>query len=623
MKVPRISLLACLLLIAAGIFAAAPYRASESDAAAKTAEAARLNNIGVAYMNQQLFEKALKQFEAAVAQDPKLTIAKLNRGVALLNLQKVDEAKTILEEVTKQDPKDAHAWYNLGLLSKNTNETDTAIAAFKHVTEIDPNDADTWYFLGTAYAQAKQYPQAIDAFEHALKLNPLHASAEFGISRAYQQSGNTDTSREHLKKFQYIKDNKLGSPMSLSYGEQGQYSRAEESAGVVEKVPAEIPVKFVDVTAEAGLVTKASPRVITDKSGDLPSSLAPGACFFDYDNDGQIDVLLPDNGAHGGLALFHNRNSKFEDVTTKAGLDPVMHAYACAIGDYDNDGFPDIALTPEGHLVLMHNEKDGSFKDATTSAGLTSDGPNVGLTWIDYDHDGDLDLYVTRTSMWKTEGHPENSTMWRNNGDGTFTNVTLQIAASDRASLGAIGTDYNNDRAIDLVVVRRPLDSPVIFENPREGKFLLREMWSDKPEGAAFSGGTAVLDFNHDGWMDIAFTHMGEPGITLWRNNKAKSFDRVDLPNTNWVRAFGVAAIDYDNDGWVDLVAVGETKDGKGEVRLFRNLGPDGFKDVTADVGLDKIQLKDPRAIITGDYDNDGAVDLLITQNHGPAVLLT
>ena len=150
MKLPRIVLFACLLLLCAGIFAAAPHRASESDNAAKSAEAARRNNIGVAYMNQQLFEKALKQFEAAVEQDPKLTIAKLNRGVALLNLQKVDEAKAILEEVTKQDPKDAHAWYNLGLLSKNTNETDTAIAAFKHVTEIDPNDADTWYFLGTA-----------------------------------------------------------------------------------------------------------------------------------------------------------------------------------------------------------------------------------------------------------------------------------------------------------------------------------------------------------------------------------------------------------------------------------------------------------------------------------------
>ena len=102
----------------------------------------------------------------------------------------------------------------------------------------------------------------------------------------------------------------------------------------------------------------------------------------------------------------------------------------------------------------------------------------------------------------------------------------------------------------------------------------------------------------------------------------ARASSRSSFPRPNWIRAWGVAAFDYDNDGWIDLVAVGETADGKGEVRLFRNLGPDGFKDVTADVGLDKIQLKDPRAIITADYDGDGATDLLITQNHGPAVLL-
>ena len=150
--------------------------------------------------------------------------------------------------------------------------------------------------------------------------------------------------------------------------------------------------------------------------------------------------------------------------------------------------------------------------------------------------------------------------------------------------------------------------------------FKVQEVWPER--GPDLATGLAVLDFDHDGWMDLAFTHSGPPGITLWRNKQGKSFEQVPLPKVDWVRAYGVAAIDYDNDGWVDLVAVGETKDGKGEVRLFRNLGPDGWKDVTADVGLDKIQLKEPRAIIVGDYDNDGAADILITQNHGPAVLL-
>jgi tetratricopeptide (TPR) repeat protein len=621
MKWSRVALLAVLILLAAGFFAAVPHRAAETDAAAKVAEAARLNNIGVAYMNQQLFEKALKQFEAAAEQDPKLLIAKLNRAVALLNLQKVDEAKVILDEVTRQDPKDAHAWYNLGLLSKNTNETDAAVAAFRQVTEIDPNDADTWYFLGTAHAQAKQYPQAIDAFEHALKLNPLHASAEFGISRAYQQSGNTDNSREHLKKFQYIKDNKLGSPMSLSYGEQGQYSRAEESAGVVEKVPAQIPVKFVDVTAVAGIVYK--PRHPLAQVLDEPADqYGPGACFLDYDGDGKIDLFVPYNGPESGMVLYRNLGNKFEDVTKDAGLYPDQKAVSCTAGDYDNDGATDLAVKFEAGIALFHNENNGVFRNASNTAMLGSTLQGIGITFIDYDHDGDLDLYATFPGSGGTGGPKAGiviglNTMWRNNGNGTFTSVTNETGLADKSSFSALGTDYNNDRAVDLIISD---PGPTIFENPREGKFIERKLWSTSMPAAVL--GMAVLDFNHDGWMDIAFTHMGEPGLSLWRNNKAKSFDRVDLPATNWVRAYGVAAFDYDNDGWVDLVAVGETKDGTGEVRLFRNLGPDGFKDVTADVGLDKIQLKDPRAIITGDYDNDGAVDLLITQNHGPAVLL-
>jgi tetratricopeptide (TPR) repeat protein len=634
MRLRRIFLLASLLLLAAGIFAAAPHRAAQQNdgaagvlarpdatgpttssgqaapASPNSTAAARLNNIGVAYMNQQLFEKALKQFEAAVAQDSKMLIARLNSGIALLNLQKVDEAKAIFEDVTKQDSKDAHAWYNLGLLSKNTNETDTAIAAFKHVTEIDPNDADTWYFLGTAYAQDKQYPQAIEAFEHALKINPLHASAEFGISRAYQQSGNTDNSREHLKKFQYIKDNKLGSPMSLTYGEQGQYSRAEESPGVVEKVPEQIAVKFVDVTKEAGIVAMSEATKITPGNREVP--LGHGACFVDYDNDGRIDIFLPDGGVQGGISLYHNiGGGKFEDVTVKAGLDSKVHGYACTSGDYDNDGFADLSFTTGKGILLLHNEHNGVFKDVTKAAGLTLNGFVFGVTFLDYDHDGDLDLFVGGTTA-----------LWRNNGDSTFTSVTGDVLFSVEGAVmcsgNALGSDINNDRAVDLVTMC-PGDRPEILLNPREGKFKGLPWSSDTPK---FTQGVAALDFDHDDWIDLAVTNVVSPGVTLWRNDHGKSFAQVSLPETNWARAFGVAAFDYDNDGWVDLVAVGETKDGKGEVRLVRNLGPDGFKDVTADVGLDKIQLKDPRAIIAGDYDNDGAVDLLITQNHGPAVLV-
>ena len=581
------------------------------------AEAARLNNLGCAYMNQQLFEKGLNAFQQASKLDPKFATARLNRAVALLNLQRVDEAKTLLVEVTKSNPQNAHAWYNLGLLNKNSGEPQTAVEAFKNVTQVDSNDPDAWYMLGTVYVQMKQFPEAIDAFQHALKLNPLHASAEFGLSRAYQQSGDIEHAREHLKRFQYITHNKLGATMSLAYGEQGQYSRAEESPAAAESAPEQIAVRFVDSTQQAGLLTTAAPL-----NKHEAALLGPGACFLDYDGDGKLDILLADSGKDGGLSLYHDLgNGKFEEITRKAGLAPALHAIGCTAGDYDNDGATDLALTASGKVILLHNEKDGRFKDVTEAAGIKGE-HSLGVTFIDYDHDGDLDLYVTQFNAPGAafDAKSNGNVMWRNNGNGTFTDVTEDTGlAGTASSISAVGTDYNNDRAVDIATTTQ-MRMPTIFENPREGKFPARQPWSESM--MPLPRGIAVLDFDHDGWMDLAFTHDDPRSLSLWRNRPGKNFDPVKLPLLNWIAAWGVAAIDYDNDGWMDLAAVGQTKDGKGEVRLFRNLGPDGFKDVTADVGLDKIALKDPRALITGDYDGDGATDLLITQNHGPAVLL-
>jgi hypothetical protein len=289
-------------------------------------------------------------------------------------------------------------------------------------------------------------------------------------------------------------------------------------------------------------------------------------------------------------------------------------------------------------VLLLHNEKDGTFKNLAGDAGIivqqaarqpgvleTGSAAAVGLTFVDYDHDGDLDLYVTEILPRVNPNSGADSSsgravMWRNNGNGTFTDVTESTGlAGSEFIVAAAGTDYNNDRAVDLAVTG---EKTAIFQNPREGKFLRLS-----PIRSTATFGVAALDFNHDGWVDLAFTNIGISAVTLWRNDKGKAFEEVRVPEFKWYRAFGVVAFDYDNDGWIDLAVVGQKELLKPEgdvfeVRLFRNLGPDGWKDVTADVGLDRIQLKDPRAIITGDYDNDGAVDLLITQNHGPAVLL-
>ncbi|HEY3242458.1 MAG TPA: CRTAC1 family protein, partial [Phycisphaerae bacterium] len=316
---------------------------------------------------------------------------------------------------------------------------------------------------------------------------------------------------------------------------------------------------------------------------------------------------------------------------------------------------------------LLRNRHNGRFADVSESARLTSVPPASGLTFVDYDHDGDLDLYLTRSAAGlaefeaaKAEVADSHGTLLRNNGNGTFTDVTEETGLGSRGGVVALASDVNNDRAVDFVITGggsapagakagsaagargippagtkesaaarseaagkemqgRGSEAPQVFLNPREGKFWAAELWAAAMPAPTVAA--VALDFNKDGWMDLAFTHSGAPGVSLWRNVEGKKFERVALPELHLKRGFGVAAFDYDNDGWVDLAVAGESESGGG-VRLLRNAGPQGFKDVSAEVGLDKLKLNNPRALLAVDYDNDGASDLLITQHDGPPVLL-
>ncbi len=181
------------------------------------------------------------------------------------------------------------------------------------------------------------------------------------MSRAYQQSADLDDAREHLKKFQYITQNKIGAPMSLAYGEQGQYSRAVESPSAVLKAPAQIKVRFVDVTKEAGIVSTGQ------RHRARMACLVAGRLFLDYDNDGKLDLFLGGEAdRQAELALYHNLgNGKFRGRHAEAWLDPAIRAIGCTAGDYDNDGASDIAVSTAGGVLLLHNEKNGSFEDVT------------------------------------------------------------------------------------------------------------------------------------------------------------------------------------------------------------------------------------------------------------------
>ena len=615
LSMTRSFLLFSLLAISIASAAEAPQRSvkntaiknSPAKAPDRSAEALHANNLGTAYMNQQQFKHALELFRRAALLDPRLEAARVNQGIALLNLQQYRPALFVLERITKTAPSNARAWYNIGLIYKNQGDAQKALEAFQRVAKLEPDDPDVFYFLGVVFSQAGEQKEAITAFQHALELNQFHVSAEFGLSRAFQRTGDSEKAREHLARFQHLTQTKLGSPMSLVYGDQGRLSLAVQAGNAAAPSATPIRVRFTDATRDAGLA------FFPPATDAKPSQLGSGACLFDLDNDGRPDLFIANGGPLGGAALFHNLgNGKFEDITRKAGVDPEWHGIACAAGDYDNDGHTDLALSTPEQVLILHNEGDGTLKNVTDAVGIHMQSHPVGLTFVDYDHDGDIDLYVSSSEAGK-------SVLWRNNGNSTFTEVTAETGlAANAVSYGITPTDFNNDRAIDLVSASSP--KPELFLNPREGKWVATDLWPQTELAPVVV--VVTLDFNKDGWMDIALAHDGAPGITLWRNQNGKNVEQVKLPLPDWSRAWGIVALDYDNDGWIDLAAVGETKDGRGEIRLFRNLGPQGFKDVTTDVGLDSVKLTSPRALLTADVDGDGAADLLIIQDHAPPVLL-
>jgi tetratricopeptide (TPR) repeat protein len=579
------------------------------------AEAVRLNNRGVAQMSQQATERAAASFAEAFQKDSRLAQAAINEGIALMAQQKLDEAKKALQAALSLQPASAQAWYNLGLAEHAGNELEPALASFQQAAKIDPRDADSYYFEGVCYQELKQFDKAIDILHKALEINPLHASSEFALARALQRSGNTAEAKEHFKRFQHLTSTKIGVPIGLSYGEQGHYSTVtpveEHEAGN----KAMIPVKMV-ASPMISQVRKSGPG-----APDVKSTTTGGACMMDVTGAGRMDLVLMQSGAQAIRVLHGNAGGSYEEYdAAAAGLKASGHAVACAVGDYDGDGLNDLAVALDDAVLLFRNLGHGKFQDVTAEAGLKPMNRPTGITFVDYDHDGDLDLLLSGSEKWP-EGN--SNVLWRNNGNKTFTEWTSPTGLGEIGSTSAvILTDFNNDRAVDLVTAREGDFAPTIFVNPREGKYPRQPLYENAKLPATV--GITVLDYNKDGWMDIAITHAGAPGLTLWRNvagrdNVGRRFERVELPLKDTLRGWGLTPIDIDNDGWIDLAAIVETKAGPC-VKVFRNRGDGSFEDVSVALGLDKVKLTAPRGLIA--VDDNGAADLIVTQVNAPPVLL-
>ena len=401
----------------------------------------------------------------------------------------------------------------------------------------------------------------------------------------------------------------------------------------------------------------------------LPESMGPGVAIFDYDNDGWMDLYFTNSGpadffapAHPlRNALYHNNHDgTFTDVTEKAGVAGRDFGIGVAAGDYDGDGWTDLLVTTYGKLILYHNNHDGTFTDVVKKAGLDNPGLFTSAVWFDYDNNGTLDLYVGHFAKYNqslehdcsTNGiahycypksyDPWPSRLYRNNGDGTFTDASLASGIGKIAgkSFGVVATDINNDGWLDLFVANDSVPN-FLFLNKGGGKFdeiALAAGVAYSPDGAARSGmGVDAADFNQDGLQDLFVANISREMYSLYRNKGDNTFEDVAGPtgiamatimDTGW----GIRFFDFDLDGWPDIILANGHPDDlietissslryKEPLLLFHNTGH-GFEDVTAQGGPAFAERYPARGLAVGDLDNDGRPDVVVVNNGGAPVIL-
>lgn len=431
---------------------------------------------------------------------------------------------------------------------------------------------------------------------------------------------------------------------------------------------ADIGFRLADVTSQSGIAFQHNSGAYGGKL--LPETLGSGCAFLDYDADGWQDVLLINGMDWPGhkkqrttLRLYrNNRNGTFTDVTRGAGLDVELYGMGVAVGDYDNDGFPDIYITCVGQNRLFKNTGNGAFRDVTHSSGLAGrEALSTSALWFDYNRDGLLDLFVCNYVKWSAEHDvfcsldgkhksyctPEayrGETCWlfRNRGDGTFEDVTATSGIFDTSSksLGVAMFDYDRDGWPDLLVANDTQPNK-LYRNQRDGTFrdvAVEAGIAFSSEGKARAGmGLDAADFENSGRFGVAITNFDNEMIGLYRPVANGAFEDAALTSgvgraSINTLGFGCSFLDMNLDGWLDLaVANGHIDETVRNIRgnvgyaqppqLFLNGGADSFRDVAAEAGAGFAQPKVGRGLAYADFDRDGDVDILITTNNGPAYL--
>jgi hypothetical protein len=426
--------------------------------------------------------------------------------------------------------------------------------------------------------------------------------------------------------------------------------------------------RFTDITEAAGITFK---HVSTPDKRYIVESMSGGVALLDYDNDGYLDIYfvnsltvdLVKSKGKTVSALYRNRgDGTFADVTQKAGVGDIGWGMGVAVADYNNDGFQDIYVTCVGPNHLLKNNGDGTFADVTQKAGVSDPRWSAGASFVDYDNDGRLDLFVANYVSFDFNKLPEfgkdktcqfkgvavqcgprgmagdGDSLYRNNGDGTFTDVTKKAGVSDPNGyygMGVIASDFDEDGLVDIFVANDSTPN-FLYHNKGDGTFKEIGFLSGTAlnENGAAQGcmGVTVADYDHDGKLDLFITNFDDDYNTLYRNDGSNFFTdasyaakiaAVSFPYVGW----GTKFFDYDNDGWVDLfVANGHVYP---QIKTFhqrnfvhRNNRDGTFTEIAEQLGAPFMEKRAGRGAAFGDIDLDGDVDVVVNNLDGSPLVL-
>lgn len=553
------------------------------------------NNLGVAYLEQFNYEKAAGQFEAALGIDPGLVAARVNLAIAHLYAPDLPAALKAATAAAAAPGAPPHADFVLGLIARSENREEDALAAFRRVLQVDPDDVASLVNVGQLLLQRREYADAVPVFARAVSLEPYNVSALYNLAVAQTRAGQRELGAETTKRFQALRETGYGTTYSNTYLEQGRYAEAILSTG-----------------AESDLAAPAPPLTYASSALALGPTTMDVLAAGDLDRDGRAELVTV---GPGGLDVYATTTGAPRRL--RASSWPVaasLGARGVVVADVDNDGKADLLLHGRGGVALWRQRGDGAstdFEDVTKASGMATDLDVRTAALVDLDHDGDLDVVLGGGT--REAGAAAPLAVWRNNGDGTFTDISASALPSQAplVARAIVPADVDMRRDIDFLVLGE--EGVVrLWRNMRDASF--REVSSDVglaslPPASA----VAVGDVDKDGFPDLVVS--AKDGASVIATGSASNrFTARPLPALA-SGAMAVQLADADNDGLLDIVVL--LTDG---VRVVRQAAGGAFAEIPSGSGAGLVPRSGTSAdatLVLLDADRSGSLDILTRQQGG------